>query len=243
MARLASCLLLILAIPLVAGIADPQGDATQRVGGEPVDEPAIDLRNVTATLNEGLFSLRIETWGDLMIGDQAPAQAPDREYTYLFIVALGVASDTNLYNHVSAGGDSITVICTYHEGAFDLSCKVTAGDAVLRATGAAGRNVTARFAADFQGSYAIGASSHVSIPNGTGREILAQDFTSNALPYQGLPGGPQVGEAGDDGAAASKGPWWTSAWAIAIAIGAAIFVIGMVVPWEWFRPSHWKKRP
>ncbi len=240
MARLANCLLLILLAPLVGAVTDPAGDTSARVGGEPVSAPAIDLRNVTGALVDGVLSLQLETWGDLMIGSQAQQQDPDREYTYLFIVAFGIDPDDNLYDHVSSGGDSLTAICTYHEGFFDLACNVTQGDGVLRGAGATGRNVTSRFEVAYEGRFAVGGSSHVSIPNGTTRDIIAQDFTANALPYQGPPGGPEVGQVSEP---AEAGPWWRSTWAIVLAIGVAIFIVAMAVPWAWFRPSHWMKRP
>ncbi len=237
MARLVCCLLLIL-LPVAAAISDPAGDPSQRVGSQPVDAPAIDLRNVTGTLVDGVFDVRIETWGDLLIGDQAPDGDPNRTYTYLFIVALDASAEANLYEHISKGGDTVTIVCVYHEGQFDLTCQITQGEGVLRSTGAVGRNVTARFSLDFSGPYAVGGSSHVSIPNGTDQEILAQDFTSNALPYQGLPSGGEV--AGPE--PVDERPWWRSGWLVFAGIAVAIFVIGMVVPWEWFDPTHWRRR-
>ncbi len=239
MARPAICLLVILLLPLAAATGDPQGDPSARIGGAPVDVPAIDLKDVNGTIEGGVLSLTLTTWGDLLVGSQAPAQNASRLYTYLFIVALGAAPDTNLYTHVSSGGESITAVCTYSEGALDLACEMTHGNGTLRGAGADGAELTARFAIAFKGPIAIGGSAHLSIPNGTEREILAQDFTSNALPYQGLPGD-LGGEGGSEAPAGT--PWWRSGWFIFLAIGAAIFVLGMVVPWDRLKPGKPRRK-
>lgn len=196
-------------------VTDPEGDPARIVFGEPVEAPAIDILEVEGTLENGTLRMRIEVATSLPI--DAPEPDADRRYTYLFIIAEG-EGEGSLYEEAT-----LTTNCQFHHGEGPIQCEVSQGDGSIRRVGTDDRNVTAHLNVPWDGPFRIGAAAHESFPNGTQRDIVAQDFTDNALPYQEPPGDgdPPPGPP-------ESTPWWRTPWILLVVL--LILVLG---GWAW----------
>lgn len=221
MARLVAGILILL-IPVAAGVTMPDaaGDVAQRVGGESLDEPAIDIRNVTGVVSEGRLELRLD------VGAEIPTDTGDgsRRFSYLFMLAH-TSDDGSIFQQVSEGRDAIAVLCDLNEGQADLSCRMSIGDAAIKGIGTDGASLSVRLDYDRNDTYQVGASTTISVLNETTqqREVIAQDFTDNALPYQT---GPTTTDTG--AAAPASTPWYRTPWIFALLAVAGIGVYAVV---------------
>lgn len=194
---------LLLASAQAATTADPRGDVAARAFGEPVQQAAVDLVEVRGDLVDHVLALEIEVAGRLPIEGEPE---PDRRFSYLFIVGRG--EEGTLFQE-----SDLTALCFFHQGQVDLRCEVTDGDGTLRRSGATDRNVSLHVQVPWDGPLRVGAFAHESLPNGTDRDIVAQDFTDNAVPYQPAPDDPPPGGAGGPGGPA---PWWRTPWVLLV---------------------------
>ncbi len=204
MARLVAGILILLAAPaLAATTTDVAGDVTPSIGAAPVDEPSVDILWIRGEHANGTLALTLHVAGPVptTTGDAS------RQHSHLFLVAYNAPEGQPIYQQVVDGRDAIGVVCRFDEGQANLGCEMSVGDAVLRGVGVEGHNLTVRIATERADPFAVGASSSITISNATretGREVIAQDFTDNALPYQSRPP--------DDAPAASPAqttrPWY-----------------------------------
>lgn len=201
----------LLALPLAQGATttDPQGDVAMRQFGEPVDQPAVDLIEVRGELADGVLALSIEVDGILPIEGDAD---PDRRFSYLFIVGRGANGTLFQDSHLA-------VVCSFHQGGLDLGCELTQGDATLRRTAASDRNVSVELRVTWDGPLRVGAMANEAVANGTAEDIVAQDFTDNAVANQQPP--PADGPAD----APSPTPWWKTPWILVVVIVLAAAVV------------------
>ncbi len=204
------CLLILL--PLASAIPDDAGDVAQVPGGPPVIAPHIDLVEVEGLLDNGTLTLRIETAGVLRPAAQANTSI---ELSYLFIVAIGADQDVDLYTHLTSQAPTLVVRCAWHQGMDDAGCQITEGDGVLRGLIIDDRNLTARLAVDWNDRFAIGAAATESHAQ-SDPQVIAQDFTDNALPYR------QPDPQTPTSETTAQRPWWQSPWLLFAAVAAGV---------------------
>lgn len=172
MGRLVASLLILL-LPVAGAIEDPAGDVGVTVGGQPIDVPYVDIRNVTAEVVGDRMHLRMEVLGSIAA---APAGL---QLNYLFPFQLGGKDGDTVF-----GTEDGTILCSLRSGEGHVVCRDSSDAYAVVAAGLDDRNVTAIVVLPESTASVAVAGLSQRIEDGN---VTAQDFTDNALPYSSRP--------------------------------------------------------
>jgi hypothetical protein len=219
-------LIALLLMPAAAAVTTTDAEGDIDYGGqEAIHEPAIDLLEVTAQREPAGLRLRMSLVGPM--NTQAFAETNDSvEYVYLFIIAVGADEDADVLRHVTSGGMTLAVRCAYHQGRSDFACALSAGEGKLKGIGIDETTISALVEVAWNGTFALGAglTKNVGLENAT---VVAQDFSSNALPDAMR--GPGEGDVLLDPAAAPRRLWFESPWLLGLGLLAVFGAMGYFV--------------
>ncbi len=229
-------LLVLLLVPAAAGerlAEDPDetGDTTSGPGVT-VTDPTVDLVTFTADRDGDTLLLRNEVAAPLPLPGTAEPNAT-RLYTFVFVLDVAATDERPLVQV----RDSV-ILCTFHHGTADLSCKQTQGERTLLGIAVEDRNATVRVALepgeDVTPLRGGGAVTLTDQTNETDPVILGQDWTPTTIGGQDV-GTPEPG--GDAESEDAAGTPWYKTRVGALAALAAVVLVSV------FAYQRWKQRP
>lgn len=217
-------LILLVCVPIAGGAtaADPdaRGDV-RRTLEEPVDDPRVDILNVTGSTQGMDVHLSIE-----LARDEHTTLAFNESMTYVFVARFR-DTPTSLYQD-----KDVTVTCQRNWTQDGIRCTPQPDLVIVRSVRSVGPfvNITLRLTEGPAPDHlAVGAGTNLLHGTGNETELQAFDLSPLADPF----GGGQTGghDHGDrPSSSEAPRPWWRTPWVFLVAA-----VVGILIGYAWNR--------